>query len=104
MIKPMKKPEKRRTPQEPIAAKPFPRPNVEFAYSGDPSDVTADKMRSLICNPIYAGIGQFPALVDEETWVRAATQMIQKEGAEQFLVNMLHVLRLSWKTITPESE
>jgi hypothetical protein len=100
----MKKAVKRPIPQVPKAAKPLPRPNVEFAYSGDPSDMTADKMRSLICNPIYAGIGQFPPLVEEETWVRAATQMIEKEGAEQFLVNMLHVLRLSLKSMKSNDE
>jgi hypothetical protein len=71
--------------------------------SGD-TNITPDKMRSLICNPVYAGVGVFPALVDEETWVRAATQMIKKEGAEQFLVNMLYVLRRSFETIAPDPD
>ena len=58
--------------------------------------MTANKMRSLICNPIYTGIGPFPALVSDEEWVRAAAQMIKKEGSEQFLVNLLYVLRQSF--------
>ncbi len=80
--------------------KPLPSVNVDFARSGDEIDVA--KMRSLMCNPIYAGIGPFPKLIDDELWVRAASQMIKKEGVEQFLVNMLYVLRESWKTIEPD--
>ena len=89
----MKKPKKRPTNR---GDQPLPRVNVEYATSGDTSAMTPEKMRSLICNPIYAGVGPYPALVDEETWVRAAAQMIEIEGSEQFLVNMLYVLRQSW--------
>jgi hypothetical protein len=78
--------------------KPLPEVNVDFAVQDDAGKMTADKMRSLICNPIYVGIGPFPALIDDETWVRAAAQMIKKEGSEQFLVNMLYVLRQSLGT------
>ena len=97
----MKKYQKRR-PSKFGGEKPLPSVNVDFAASGE--EISADMMRSLICNPVYAGIGTFPALVDDETWVRAASQMIKKEGAEQFLVNMLYVLRQSWKTIEHETE
>jgi hypothetical protein len=44
-------------------------------------------------NPIYAGIGPYPALIDDKTWVRAARKMIDRDGAEQFLVNLLYLLR-----------
>ena len=74
---------------------PLPKVDVEFATSADAGELSGEKMQSLICNPIYAGVGPFPALVDDETWVRTAAQMIEKEGAEQFLVNMLYVLRHS---------
>ena len=79
------------------ANKPIPTANVDFARSGD--EITPEKMRAMICNPIYAGIGPFPALVSDEEWVRAAAQMIKKEGSEQFLVNLLYVLRESFKSI-----
>ena len=91
----MKKPRKRPANK---GDKPLPKVNVEFATSGDVGEMTAEKMRSLMCNPIYAGVGPYPALVDDETWVRAAAQMIKKEGSEQFLVNMLYVLRQSLGT------
>jgi hypothetical protein len=77
---------------------------VEFATSADAGEMTVEKMRSLMCNPIYAGVGSFPAIVDDETWVRAAAQMIKKEGSEQFLVNMLYVLRQSLGTGIGESK
>ena len=57
---------------------PLPQVNVEYATSEDAGKMTSEKMRSLMCNPIYAGVGSFPALVDDETWVRTAAQMIEK--------------------------
>lgn len=84
--------------------KPLPKVNVEFAVSGDTGNMTGDKVRSLFCNPIYTGINGFPALVDDETWVRAAARMIRDEGAEQFLVNMLYVLRQSFATTETDAE
>lgn len=89
----MKKPEKKQR---------LPQANVEFATSA--TVMTPSKMRSLICNPIYAGVGPFPALVDDDTWIRAAAQMIRNEGAEQFLVNMLFVLREAMNTIGDAGE
>jgi hypothetical protein len=88
----MKEPKKKPTNK---GEQPLPKVNVEYATSGDAGMMTEEKMRSLMCNPIYAGVGTYPALVDDETWVRAAAQMIKKEGSEQFLVNMLYVLRQS---------
>ncbi len=83
-------------PQKPKrqANKPLPSVNVEFGRSGD--EMTPERLRATICNPIYAGVGPYPALVSDEQWVRAAAQMIKKEGSEQFLVNLLYVLRQSF--------
>jgi hypothetical protein len=47
----------------------------------------------MLVNPIYAGVGEFPRLIPEEQWVSCAKKMIQQEGPEQFLVNLLYVLR-----------
>ena len=75
----------------------LPEVNVQFAASGDA--MTPAKVRALFCNPIYTGIGPFPTLIDDETWVCAAARLIHKEGAEQFLVNLLFVLGKSLETI-----
>jgi hypothetical protein len=45
--------------------------------------------------PIYTGVGPFPRLVEDAAWVRACAKLIKEEGAEQFLVNLLYVLRES---------
>ncbi len=83
------------------ADKPLPKVNVKYA-TGDMSDMTEDKLRGIIANPIYAGLGPYPALIDDEQWIRSALTMIETEGAEQFLVNMLYVLRQSLAAITPD--
>ena len=98
---------KRRTQSvRPPVAK-LPRPNVVFLGSGvmiDPEfnitdeesqSFTAEGSRGIICNPIYAGVPPYEPIVDDETWVRAAAKAIREQGVEQFLVNMLFVLRMS---------
>ncbi|MCB9437260.1 MAG: hypothetical protein H6673_09770 [Anaerolineales bacterium] len=78
-----------------MADKKLPKVNVEFGRSGDKPD--AKKLRGMVCNPIYAGVGPYPQLIEDETWVRSAARMIAEEGSEQFLVNMLFVLREALK-------
>jgi hypothetical protein len=84
--------------------KPLPKPNVEFATASDSGDMTPEKVRGMIANPIYAGVGPYPAIIDEAEWIRNAAKMIRSEGAEQYLVNMLYVLRKSLATTASEAE
>ncbi len=65
--------------------------------SGSGSPFTEEEIRGFFSNPIYAGVGPFPALTSDEEWVACAASCIKEEGAEQFLVNMLHLLRKSFK-------
>ena len=71
----------------------LPRPNAAFRTNDQTGDITPAEVRGMVCNPVYAGMGPFPALVSDEQWVAAAATVINKEGAEQFLVNLLYVLR-----------
>ena len=50
---------------------------------------TEADIRRVICNPLHALNGAVP----DATWIRSAKKLIETEGLEQFLVNMLHVLR-----------
>ena len=70
---------------------PLPTPNVIVANPLD--QPLPEVVKGMLINPIYTGIGPFPRLVEDEAWVRACAKLIEKEGAEQFLVNLLHVLR-----------
>lgn len=77
--------------------KPLPKPNVVVAKPGtSPEQLTPEAIKGILVNPIYAGVGPYPALVDDATWVRCSAKLIAEEGPEQFLVNLLYVLRESF--------
>jgi hypothetical protein len=67
------------------------KPNARACYGNPPQ--SPEEIRGFLCNPIYAGIPPYPAVVRDEQWVKAALKLIKEEGAEQFLVNLLHLLR-----------
>jgi hypothetical protein len=73
---------------------PLPAPNVVVVRAGTPThELSPEAVKGILVNPINAGVGPFPRLVEDAAWVRACAKLIQEEGAEQFLVNLLHVLR-----------
>jgi len=74
---------------------PLPKPNVVMPLSGRKA-LTQEMLRAIGCNPIYAGIGPYRRIKADEQWVQGAAKLIAEEGAEQFLVNLLAVLRLSF--------
>ncbi|MCX5753097.1 MAG: hypothetical protein NTW97_05555 [Candidatus Krumholzibacteria bacterium] len=61
---------------------------------------TPEQVRGVRSNPLYVGIYPFPALVSDREWVRSAVEAIHDHGAEQFLVNMLHVLRSTLQCVS----
>jgi hypothetical protein len=72
----------------------LPAPNVVVAKSGTPPDeLSPEAIKGILVNPIYTGVGPYPRLVQDDAWVRACAKLVEEEGAEQFLVNVLHVLR-----------
>jgi hypothetical protein len=70
---------------------PLPKPNAKLRLRDSHTAFTEQEVRGMIANPVYAGIGPLPQLVRDEQWVRAAVRAIEKDGPEQFLVNLLHV-------------
>jgi hypothetical protein len=74
--------------------KPLPAPNVVVARSGTPRhELSPAAVKGILVNPIYTGLGPFPRLVEDAAWVRACAKLIEDEGPQQFLVNLLYVLR-----------
>jgi len=71
----------------------LPAPNVTVRTGEDTGEWTPAQTRGIICNPIYAGVGPFPTLVSDDVWLRSAAVLISAEGPQQFLVNLLFVLR-----------
>jgi hypothetical protein len=74
--------------------KPLPAPNVVVARAGVRLDeLPPEAVKGILVNPIYTGVGPFPRLVEEAAWVRACARLIEEEWPQQFLVNLLYVLR-----------
>jgi hypothetical protein len=74
--------------------KPLPTPNVVVARAGTPPDqLSQEAVKGILVNPIYTGVGPFPRLVEDAAWVRACAKLIEEEGPQQFLVNLLYILR-----------
>ncbi len=52
-------------------------------------------MWNLFANPMYTGVADFPRFVSDERWLHAAALLMRDAGIEQFLVNMLYLMRRS---------
>jgi hypothetical protein len=69
-------------------------PNVVVARTETPLEgLSPEAVKGILVNPVYTGLGPFPRLVQDGAWVRACARLIEEEGADQFLVNLLYVLR-----------
>ncbi len=82
------------TPRQPPQT--LPSISVNYFMMEDEEPVAPAKLRSIICNPVYAGIPPYaPSLIDDEMWVSSAAMLARREGVEQFLVNMLYTLQMA---------
>jgi hypothetical protein len=55
--------------------KKIPKPNVDLTGNGD--QWTEDMVRGILCNPLYAGMGDFPRIVEDDVWVATAVKAIE---------------------------
>jgi len=78
-----------------VSNKPLPKPNIVMPLSGRKA-LTPEMLKAIDCNPIFAGIGPYRRIKTDEQWVQSAAKVIAEEGSEQFLVNLLAVLRPSF--------
>ena len=58
------------------AQRPLPVPDVDLS-AGENGEWTEEKVRAFFCNPVFAGIGDYPQMVDDETCVRAAAKSLR---------------------------
>lgn len=63
---------------------------------------TADKVRGILVNPVYAGIGPFKRVVSDEIWIKAFQKVMQEIGTEVALTAMLRELRESFPEDEPD--
>jgi len=92
-------------PSEEGSDGPLPEPTVAFPTSeSSPDDWTESDLRAILTNPVYAGIGPYPPYISDAQWVACAKKLVAEEGPEQFLVNLLHVLRASFAGFEPKEQ
>ena len=41
-------------------------------------ELSSAAVKGILVNPIYAGVGPFPRLVEDEAWVRACAKLSRK--------------------------
>jgi hypothetical protein len=77
--------------------RPLPRPNVSVPeQDDDPSTFGEAAVRGMVMNPIYAGVGPYLRMIADDQWVACARKVLAEDGPDQFLVNLLYVLRRSF--------
>jgi hypothetical protein len=79
-----------------MSKNPLPKPTVRprTGSSWEVSDV-----RAVLCNPVNVGLGPFKQAVPEDLWLNAADKQVAEQGAEQYLVNVLFMLKESFKPV-----
>lgn len=78
----------------------LPRPTVK--YVSNPSQMNETAARGMLSNPVYVGVPPYHRVVSDEAWIRAAAELIKEDGVEQFLVNLLYMLRVSMVAAVPD--
>jgi hypothetical protein len=82
----------------------IPLPNV--SYPGDrgwnEDGWTEEMVGGILCNPVYAGVPPFPAMIDDQTWIDAGVKLAEEMGLRQYLVNVLYELKKSVASVCTE--
>lgn len=79
---------------------PLPRRTVKYVVN--PEEMNEDAARGMLSNPVYVGVPPYNRVVSDEAWIRAAVKLIEEDGPEQFLVNLLYMLRVSMVDAVPD--
>lgn len=79
-----------------------PLPARTVKYVLNPEEMNEAAARGMLSNPVYVGVPPYNRVVSDEAWVRAAVKLIEEDGAEQFLVNLLYMLRVSMVDAVPD--
>ena len=78
-------------------AEDVPLPNV--AYPGDrgwgEEEWTEEMVGGILCNPIYAGIPPFPAMVNDKTWIEAGIKLAKETGIRRDCARKLQQVEVS---------
>jgi len=67
----------------------------------DEQDWTAAKFMAMIVNPVYAGVGPYPRIIEDEVWIKAIGIMIKNMGPDLVLRVLLDSLRQALEEYEP---
>jgi hypothetical protein len=79
---------------------PLPYRTVKYVVNSEEMNEAA--ARGMLSNPVYVGVPPYNRVVSDEAWIRAAVKLIEEDGPEQFLVNLLYMLRVSMVDAVPD--
>jgi hypothetical protein len=65
----------------------------------DANQWTEQHVREILHNPIYVGMGPFPALIDEATWIACQERLFRNEGVQPTLQHIRQVLTATLGTM-----
>lgn len=73
---------------------------IPIPASGE-SDWTPAKVLAMLANPVYAGIGPFPQILDDELWIKGIRLQIDNLGSELVMRVLLDSLRQTFAEYEP---
>lgn len=50
---------------------------------------TPSAVRDMLTNPVYTGMGPYPAIIRDEDWLDANTKLIEEDGSEVVIRSIL---------------
>ena len=50
---------------------------------------TPDDVQEMLTNPAYAGVGPYPAIVEEEVWLKSNVRLIEEIGTRAVIESVL---------------
>jgi len=50
---------------------------------------TPDDVRKMLTNPVYTGVGPYPAVIEEETWLKCNVRLIEETGTRDVVESIL---------------
>jgi hypothetical protein len=57
---------------------------------------TAEDVKGMAMNPVYAGVAPYPKMIEDERWIAVVRRIVEDDGPDQFLVNLLYLLRRTY--------
>lgn len=49
---------------------------------------TEEDVQNIVNNPIYVGLGPFPRIIDDDSWIKAQAPVVKEKGLKRTLENI----------------